>query len=77
MKKIFAEAGFVLDASNDVLRNPADDRSKPFYDASFAARAPTASCCDSGRRATGHAFTATCPAHVALCVTPPQRGAAH
>ena len=35
VKKIFADAGFVLDASNDVLRNPADDRSKPFYDESF------------------------------------------
>jgi len=35
VKKIFAEAGFVLEASNDVLRNPADDRSKPFYDESF------------------------------------------
>jgi predicted methyltransferase len=35
VKKIFADAGFVLDASNDVLRNAADDRSKPFYDESF------------------------------------------
>jgi predicted methyltransferase len=35
VKKIFADAGFVLDASNDVLRNPADDRTKPFYDESF------------------------------------------
>ena len=35
VKKIFAEAGFELEASNDVLRNPADDRSKPFYDESF------------------------------------------
>jgi predicted methyltransferase len=35
VKKIFAEAGFVLEASNDVLRNPADDRTKPFYDESF------------------------------------------
>jgi predicted methyltransferase len=35
VKKIFAEAGFVLEASNDVLRNPADDHSKPFYDESF------------------------------------------
>ena len=35
VKKLFAEAGFVLEASNDVLRNPADDRSKPFYDESF------------------------------------------
>jgi predicted methyltransferase len=35
VKKIFADAGFVLEASNDVLRNPADDRSKPFYDESF------------------------------------------
>lgn len=35
VKKIFADAGFVLEASNDVLRNPADDRTKPFYDESF------------------------------------------
>ena len=35
VKKLFADAGFVLTASNDVLRNPADDRSKPFYDDSF------------------------------------------
>ena len=35
VKKLFAEAGFVLDASNDVLRNPADDHTKPFYDESF------------------------------------------
>jgi predicted methyltransferase len=35
VKQLFADAGFVLDASNDVLRNPADDRSKPFYDESF------------------------------------------
>jgi predicted methyltransferase len=35
VKKIFADAGFVLAASNDVLRNPADDRTKPFYDQSF------------------------------------------
>ena len=35
MKKLFAEAGFVLEASNDVLRNPADDRTKPFFDESF------------------------------------------
>lgn len=35
VKKLFAEAGFTLDASNDVLRNPADDRTKPFYDESF------------------------------------------
>jgi len=35
VKKIFADAGFVLEASNDVLRNPADDRTKPFYDPSF------------------------------------------
>ena len=35
VKKIFADAGFVLDGSNDVLRNKADDRSKPFYDESF------------------------------------------
>lgn len=35
VKKIFTDAGFVLDASNDVLRNKADDRSKPFYDESF------------------------------------------
>ena len=35
VKKIFAEVGFVLEASNDVLRNPADDRTKPFFDESF------------------------------------------
>jgi predicted methyltransferase len=35
VKKLFAEAGFVLEASNDVLRNPADDRTKPFFDDSF------------------------------------------
>ena len=35
VKKIFADAGFVFEASNDVLRNPADDRTKPFYDESF------------------------------------------
>jgi predicted methyltransferase len=35
VKKIFADAGFVLDAHNDVLRNRADDRSKPFYDEAF------------------------------------------
>ena len=35
VKKLFADAGFVLTANNDVLRNPADDRSKPFYDESF------------------------------------------
>ncbi len=35
VKKTFADAGFVLAASNDVLRNPADDRTKPFYDESF------------------------------------------
>lgn len=35
VKKLFAEAGFVLEASNDALRNPADDRTKPFYDESF------------------------------------------
>ena len=35
VKKIFADAGFVFEANNDVLRNKADDRSKPFYDESF------------------------------------------
>jgi predicted methyltransferase len=35
VQKLFADAGFVLAASNDVLRNPADDRSKPFFDESF------------------------------------------
>jgi predicted methyltransferase len=35
VKKLFADAGFVLAANNDVLRNPADDRSKPFFDESF------------------------------------------
>jgi predicted methyltransferase len=38
VKRLFAEAGFVLEASNDVLRNPADDRSKPFWDDSFRAK---------------------------------------
>jgi predicted methyltransferase len=31
VKKIVGEAGFVLEASNDLLRNPQDDRSKPFF----------------------------------------------
>ncbi|HET9444652.1 MAG TPA: methyltransferase domain-containing protein [Steroidobacteraceae bacterium] len=35
VKELFAEAGFVFEANNDVLRNAADDRSKPFYDESF------------------------------------------
>ena len=35
VKKLFLEAGFTLEASNDVLRNPADDRTKPFFDDSF------------------------------------------
>jgi predicted methyltransferase len=35
VKKLFTEAGFVLEESSDVLRNPADDRTKPFYDESF------------------------------------------
>jgi predicted methyltransferase len=35
VKKLFLEAGFTLEASNDVLRNPADDRTKPFFDESF------------------------------------------
>jgi len=35
VKKLFSEAGFVLEESSDVLRNPADDRTKPFYDESF------------------------------------------
>jgi predicted methyltransferase len=35
VKKVFTEAGFVLEESSDVLRNPADDRTKPFYDESF------------------------------------------
>ncbi|HEY7639467.1 MAG TPA: methyltransferase domain-containing protein [Steroidobacteraceae bacterium] len=35
VKKLFAAAGFVLEANDDVLRNPADDRTKPFYDDSF------------------------------------------
>ncbi len=35
VKKIFADAGFVLDASSEVLRNAADDHTKPFYDESF------------------------------------------
>lgn len=35
VKKLFEESGFVLAASNDALRNPADDRSKPFFDESF------------------------------------------
>jgi predicted methyltransferase len=35
VKKICAAAGFVLEANNDALRNPADDRTKPFYDEAF------------------------------------------
>ena len=35
VKAELAAAGFVLEAESDVLRNPADDRSKPFYDESF------------------------------------------
>jgi predicted methyltransferase len=35
VKKIVTEAGFVLDASSDALRNPADDRTKPFFDESL------------------------------------------
>jgi predicted methyltransferase len=31
VKKIVTDAGFVLEASNDMLRNPQDDRSKPFF----------------------------------------------
>jgi predicted methyltransferase len=31
VKKIFAEAGFALVASNDALRNPQDDRTRPFF----------------------------------------------
>jgi len=31
VKKLFADAGFVLESSNDALRNPADDRTKPFF----------------------------------------------
>jgi predicted methyltransferase len=31
VKKLFADAGFVLEASNDALRNPQDDRTKPFF----------------------------------------------
>lgn len=32
VKKLVTDAGFVLEASNDALRNPQDDRSKPFFD---------------------------------------------
>lgn len=35
VKKLFADAGFVLEASNDVLRSTDDDHSKPFFDESF------------------------------------------
>jgi predicted methyltransferase len=31
VKKIFADAGFVLEGSSDALRNPQDDRTKPFF----------------------------------------------
>jgi predicted methyltransferase len=31
VKKLFADAGFVLEARNDALRNPQDDRTKPFF----------------------------------------------
>lgn len=31
VKKIFAEAGFMLEDHNDALRNPDDDRTKPFF----------------------------------------------
>lgn len=31
VKKIFAEAGFMLEDHNDALRNPDDDRIKPFF----------------------------------------------
>lgn len=31
VKKLFAAAGFVLEASNDALRHPEDDRTKPFF----------------------------------------------
>jgi predicted methyltransferase len=31
VKKVFADAGFTLEASNDALRNPEDDRTKPFF----------------------------------------------
>jgi predicted methyltransferase len=35
VKKVVTEAGFVLDSSSDALRNPADDRTKPFFDESL------------------------------------------
>ena len=35
VKKLFAEAGFVLDSESDLLRNPKDDRSKPFWAPEF------------------------------------------
>jgi predicted methyltransferase len=31
VKKLFADAGFVLESSNDALRNAQDDRTKPFF----------------------------------------------
>jgi predicted methyltransferase len=31
VKKIFAEAGFLFAGSNDALRNPQDDRTRPFF----------------------------------------------
>ena len=31
VKKIMTEAGFVLETSSDALRNPEDDRTKPFF----------------------------------------------
>ena len=34
-RRTAANTGFTLEASNDALRNPADNRTKPFYDESF------------------------------------------
>ena len=31
VKKLFADAGYVLEAESDLLRNPKDDRTKPFF----------------------------------------------
>ena len=63
VKKLFAEAGFVLEASNDVLRNPADDRTKPFYDESFRGKSTdrfVLRFTQEGRM--NHALTRICPA---------------
>jgi len=35
VKKLFADAGYVLEAESELLRNPKDDRSKPFFAPEF------------------------------------------